>query len=364
LRGVGGDVIICDEAAYIHANTLFDVVVPLLTIERAAWISLSTINKERHNPFNLMMKQTWLKTMVVSLACDSCRAGGATGKCRHREDDIPPWSSVGAREFTKQVYGTLRQDTFERETMGVDDDAGPYCFNELKVNELFSRPRVALENKSYRHVFVMIDPAGGSDIREKRGSDFAIVSFVQPGFTIVGAEAIDVLDPTEDGYKNRVAQHIERLQQVPQLRGATFVVIIENNFGTDWQELGMQLQRRFAGHIYVLAEKNNKGGVCTTPQVKQASMEFTRKHLIRDEIRFADCFVTTHEKPERMLDDWQAQFKHFREHKKPSDTPYGKGRIAYSGKDNGPDDLVTVTQLGAYWMEQFWDNPKFKQYHV
>ena len=69
-------------------------------------------------------------------------------------------------------------------------------FPSQKVNEVFSRPRCDLEpGRSYPHVFVIIDPAGGSDVPAKHGSDYALLSIVESPRkrTIVGIEAMDAI---------------------------------------------------------------------------------------------------------------------------------------------------------------------------
>ena len=57
---------------------------------------------------------------------------------------------------------------YARENLGHDAITSPACFPGGKVRDVFSQPRRPLGDRAVSHVFVAIDPAGGSNVREVR----------------------------------------------------------------------------------------------------------------------------------------------------------------------------------------------------
>ena len=115
-----------------------------------------------------------------------------------------------------------------------------------------------------------------------------------------------------------------------------------------------------------MKSKELKLGVFTTHEVKWNSMVATRTRLSKDEIRFADCFVTQHEKPEVMLGEFKRQMLTYRETRKRSKDEFGVTRRAWSGKltRDTRDDMAVCLQLGINYKDEFWTNViKYGQYH-
>ena len=107
LKGVGGDLIICEEAAAMDTAVFFEVVVPLLELDKTALICISTIL----DSFNFYSKLLDLKGpdgtsfFVVHsyvLACEACLDAGTPESCSHMFHDLPPWQS--ARKHKARLY--------------------------------------------------------------------------------------------------------------------------------------------------------------------------------------------------------------------------------------------------------------------
>ena len=128
----------------------------------------------------------------------------------HKRDDVPSWSSVRVRKIIESIYGPEMRAQYQRENLGLNIDASRQIFPGAEVKSLFAKPRQSLQGISYKRIYVCLDPAGGSNIAEKRGSDFAVVSMVDPAM-IVGAEAMDVTGFTA-GQHTRVIIEVRALQ--------------------------------------------------------------------------------------------------------------------------------------------------------
>lgn len=355
---------ICEEAAFIHPTTFYNIIVPLLTVSATAWLNISTVSTERNNHFTDLLKNDFIKSLEVSLACDKCKREGKTAACEHRKHEIPPWSDDYSRKVVEKIYGEHHKEQFLRETMGVDEEAGPECFNAKRVDALFLEPRVPLPSQAISHIFVAIDPCAGSQDREKAGSDYGVVSICGPGTLILGAEALDVCDP-DCGYEECVLEHFRRLFAIPQMQQAIAIVAFESNSGHHYA-LSKQIQHAFPSRIVLMGDKDlRKGGVTTTNKTKQAMMEVTQAALLKKDMHVAKEFVTTHAKPGALMEQFRAQMLRYREHRKPSDTPFGKDQVAWSGKSgNMKDDLAVTLQLALYWRERFWGDPTYRAHHV
>ena len=99
LKGVGGDVIICEEAAAMDTAVFYEVVVPLLELDRTALICISTIL----DPCNYYSKLLELKdengdsffqVHRFTLACNLCIEAGTPEACTHMFRELPPWQSA------------------------------------------------------------------------------------------------------------------------------------------------------------------------------------------------------------------------------------------------------------------------------
>ena len=138
LKGSGGDLIVCEEAAYMDPQVFYEVVVPLLGMRDTALIAISTIL----DPSNFYTK---LVDMVDSdgvplfdvrkfeLVCDACRKTKTPWRCTHMTDTMPPWLSEDKHH---KIRAFLPEELVGRETMGVTMSDATKAFSDEYI-ELF-----------------------------------------------------------------------------------------------------------------------------------------------------------------------------------------------------------------------------------
>ena len=355
LRGQGGDIIICEEAAFVNENTQFDAILPVLAVAKCAWLNISTPSKRSDDLFTMLMNNGVIRKLKIEQACSTCIAAGETEKCNHLQDDIPPWQSEENRNFLKGLY-ERRRVQFQREMQSVTSMVRPECFNEVKVRQVFTCPRGGLGGGARQHVFVAIDPAAGSQSSEGRGSDWAVVSITKPDCTIVGAEAIDVTGKGSS-YEKLILNHIRLLLEIPELGSAYVVIILENNYGgVALAHLLESIQLAFPGRVVIMSEKEEKQGVWTSAEAKREMMGQLQIAFDMNQVQIADCFVTQHAKPAELVKDFMDQCLNYKEVREEYKGPLqDKLKIRFTGKtsDGMRDDLCMALQLAWWWRSQF-----------
>lgn len=353
-----------EEASFMDADSFFDIVVPLLTLKNVALLCISTKGEDERNHFDVLLESGEIRKYEVSLICESCLAAGEKSDCKHRRDRIPPWSSKEARAKVQRIYGQAHHDKYLREVVGIVKH-NAQCFPTQQVNATFSRPPVPLASKSVDHVFVAIDPAGGSSDSATRTSDYAVVSIIEQGCLIVGVDAIDV-SGIGMAYQDQIVEHFRRVLTIPKCEGAMFVVAIENNWGLENVTLGARLQHEFMGRIIIMDEHENKPGVWTGPRLKNNAMTLLQNLFIRDQVNFAQGWVTTHKNPDQLVSEFHAQALRFELVTQDPKTPFNKVRKVLSGKMGGNrDDIIMALQLVVWWRDVFWkDRNKYGRWHT
>lgn len=89
LKGVGGDLIILEEAAACEPKMVKEVVVPLLVVDTAVLICISTL-KEADNSYSKMFEATkpdgskMFEQMQIDLVCDACKKSDKPQDCTHK----------------------------------------------------------------------------------------------------------------------------------------------------------------------------------------------------------------------------------------------------------------------------------------
>jgi hypothetical protein len=109
--------------AAIPAECVFEVILPLMTMRQASLLCISTPATDPHNHFTELMSSKLVRTLPISLLCETCRDSNQVA-CPHRIDDIPSWSSVEDREWAKNAYGSGRREQYMRETVGLNPEMG------------------------------------------------------------------------------------------------------------------------------------------------------------------------------------------------------------------------------------------------
>ena len=110
LRGVGGDVLYLEEAAFLDTEVFNQIIVPLLEMDTTALIGIST-PQDSQNFYSEMFElkdatgQNFFRTIRVSLVCQACQDAGKGSECTHNQDLIPPWKSAAKLDLVRALYG-------------------------------------------------------------------------------------------------------------------------------------------------------------------------------------------------------------------------------------------------------------------
>lgn len=96
----------------------------MLTVAVASLLCISTPSTETYNHFNELLANGKVRKLEVTLSCERCKLEGKPDMCKHKEDDIPSWSSREVRDWIKSVYGEARREQYIRENIGVNARLG------------------------------------------------------------------------------------------------------------------------------------------------------------------------------------------------------------------------------------------------
>lgn len=180
LRGVdSGDIVICDEMAFMPNKMFTDVIIPLLGMKKAKLLGISTPSPDEYNFFSRMLTLKYPGTdeyvfgnLIIDLACDECKKKDRTSECRHLQGLIPQWKGSKKFELAAHLYGELNSTSHARESMGILMTAEDKMFSRKVIDRLDKRPlwKRVTRDCVPTHIFVSVDPnAGGT-------SQMAIVS--------------------------------------------------------------------------------------------------------------------------------------------------------------------------------------------
>ena len=354
LRGVGADIVIMEEAAFMDTKVFYEVIVPLLEVENTALICISTPQDSMNfysEMFNMKLPngEGLFNTLEVKLACDDCLKGDHPERCVHMTDEIPPWKSVAKFDMIKAIYGN-KVELLQRESMGLVTEDMMSVFKQKYVEALYNSEKMKL-TKEPAFVFIATDPNGGGS------SDMAIVSLVieYNKIIIVGMDSAPVKG--HEQIEALLKSHIEGLRRQQKFREAWFVFIPENNLGheADHMEFMLRPYRR----VYTLTEKGGVIGVNTTAVRKELYSMETVKYLCQESIKFWTHLVVANPKggsneKERVLTDFKEQLLSFKRIIVHPDRGFSLPKIHYSGKSKGGrDDLIMSLMIGIYWTTEF-----------
>lgn len=180
LRGVDADdIIVCDEMAYMDPSLFFEVIVPLIEVNKALILGISTPVGDAFNFFSRMINlvnpgttDPIFESIVIELACARCKRMNRAGECRHMLRELPSWKGAEKFELAKLIYGDAQDDTRQRESLGIAAGCKDATFEIKWIKRLSKRNTWQNFSPEYMpsHIFIGIDPnAGGS-------SQMAIIS--------------------------------------------------------------------------------------------------------------------------------------------------------------------------------------------
>jgi hypothetical protein len=340
------------------------VVAPILILEHACLIAISTMGKEPTNFFTKLLKNDTFFVHKITYVCETCIEKGIQKQCKHRLDSIPHWSNEGKLELIKNLIGDEESERFERENLGVvAEESTPYCFSADKIQQLMSNPRRSL-SQPMRYIYVCIDPCAGSDIEDKRTSDFALVVIGGPGTIILGMEAIDAYLP--DHYNKRIVDHLRQIRKMRYCEDSIFVLDVESGTGLEAGHIIKLITENF-NNVVVMQDFHRKPGTRTHEAEKKEMMELTRTLVDTGDISICKDFVCTDPKPEVILGKFSSQMMAYERR-----IVIGKGvrqqnKELYSGKGvhkNKLDDLSTSFQRAVRCRKTFLFSGKYDRFHM
>lgn len=349
LRGVGGDVLYLEEAAFIDLQVFYEIVVPLLEMDTTALIAIST-PQDKQNFYSEMFElkdargEPFFRTIKVSLICEKCQAAGKGSSCTHNLDLIPPWKSAGKLEMVRALYGD-QKDLMARESMGAITQDANSVFDMQQIEMIMQMKHFDGEPNFF---FTAVDPCGGGT------SYMAVVSLVLQGDRtyIVGMDASPA-DGTEE-IRALLIQHIRGVRSI--LGNAWCIALFESNLGQEAQHMKHMVKDERL--VYVVHEKK-KAGVNTTHKRK----ELYAKTLVEGiaELKFspkcicANPKIDAHTRMQKTKAEFKKQMIEFKKLTIPAAKPFDLPKIIYTGKTKKGknDDIVMTLMIGLFWAREF-----------
>lgn len=351
LRGVGGDLILLEEAAFMPIKMFHEVIVPLLELETTALICIST-PQDSSNFYSMMFKmvdaggEPLFNQIQIQMVCEDCKQGPHPEKCTHMKHLLPKWKSGGKQDMVRQIYGDNSADML-RESMGVTTNDSNAIFADSWLEAFISRP-LYTSIATPRVIFVACDPNGGGS------SQMAIVSLYQDqnNFAICGMESHAVKGHGE--VRNLLETHVRAIRSV--FVSSYIIFIPESNLGHEASHMSHMLKD--VPKCRSLMEKGEPG-VITTHKRKELYANTAVERLAGDGIWYASQFVCVNpygdanDRESRVKRLFRKQLGLYSKIVVPRGKDYNLPKIIYSGKESAEDDLAMTFQICLYWSIQF-----------
>jgi hypothetical protein len=351
LRGVGGDLILLEEAAFMPIKMFHEVIVPLLELETTALICIST-PQDSSNFYSMMFEmvdaggEKLFNQIKIQMVCEDCKNGPHPEKCTHMKHLLPKWKSGGKQDMVRQIYGDNSADML-RESMGVTTNDSCAIFQENWLNTFAQRsPFVSRGVPSV--IFVACDPNGGGS------SQMAIVSLFQDNnnFAICGMESHAVKGHGE--IRNLLETHVRSIRRA--FPTSYIIFVPESNLGHEASHMAHMLKD--VPKCRSLMERGEPG-VITTHKRKELYSNTAVERFAAEGIWYSKTFVCANpygdanERAKRVKGMFRKQLGLFSKIVVPRGKGYNMPKIIYTGKENGNDDLVMTFLIGLFWSIQF-----------
>lgn len=352
LRGVGGDVIYMEEAAFMDISIFHEVIVPLLEMDSTALICIST-PQDRSNYYSVMFdmvdpksKEPLFNTIELSLVCDACKLGPHPEKCTHMQHLIPKWKSSAKQSMVRQIYADNSADML-RESMGVITEETTAVFESTWIQALRDRQRF-VEAQPLKYIWVGCDPNGGGS------SQMAIVSVSMERnvYVLLGMETHAVKGHGE--IKQLLIQHVRGLRR--NWPTAMIVFIPESNLGHEASHMTHMLRNET--RIVALHERGEPG-VNTSHKRKDLyashAIEIFATSSIAMHQNFVCCnpFADANRREAEIIRSFYEQLQGFSKLIIKKEGNYALPKIVYTGKKSGNDDIMMTMLIALFWSTQF-----------
>lgn len=365
LRGVGGDVIYLEEAAFMDLKMFNEVIVPLLELETTALICIST-PQDSTNFYSLMFEMKdpaghpLFNQQKIEMVCEDCKKGPNPADCTHMKHLLPRWKSSGKQDMVRQIYGDNATDML-RESMGMTTSDACSVFHDTWVNAFKTRPLYRLVNVPM-YIFIGCDPNGGGE------SEMCVFSVAMENgnFVVVGIESHHTKGYGE--IRSLLVTHVTALRRV--FTSAIFIFIPESNLGHEASHMHHMLSNQV--RLKSLMERGQPG-VITTHKRKELYANYAIEQFAGDRLHFAiedefvcmNPFQDANKRANIVKGKMTRQLSFFNKLVIHKGNPEEGGipKIVYSGKGSGPDDIMMTMVITLYWSMMFMtgrSTPNFK----
>ena len=158
--------------AYMDPKVFFDVVMPLVEVDSAVIIGISTPVSDHYNFFDRIIKLNHPGTtdpifaqIKVEMVCNACKRSKKMDNCRHKLWALPSWKGKEKFELAKLIYeGVGRGETRQRESLGLSLTDQNLVFDQVMVESFVKRSSFSDLRPTFRptHIFMAVDPNAGS----------------------------------------------------------------------------------------------------------------------------------------------------------------------------------------------------------
>lgn len=351
LKGVGGKVIILEEASRLDPQVWMEVIVPLLGVAGTSVLAISTPLDE-NNWYSKALEatrpngETIFKTIEVHLFCERCLREQRHKRgldCPHNASVRPPWKSGQRHELVKSLMAS-NKDMWLREQTGVVTKSESCAFSKEGLDKLSHRPAKFLQTHEVEHVFVAIDPAGGGR------SGMAIVSGVyesKENLCIIGADTCDVT--SDEDMEKCLSAHFGRIRNDRNFSTLPLVLIIEANYG-GWVSASRvyNICQAFSPVRCMVSTHQGvkKPGVWLTNSIKERMRVDFNRLLRTDKICFYVNFTSS---DQDTRDQILQQLQNYKIVWKENESVFTRNTAVFSGKGfQQNDDLAVCVQYLAY----------------
>lgn len=358
LRGVGGDVIYLEEAAFMDIKMFNEVIVPLLELETTALICIST-PQDSTNFYSLMFEMKdpagapLFNQQKIEMVCEDCKRGPHPENCTHMKHLLPRWKSGAKQDMVKQIYGDNATDML-RESMGVTTNDSCSVFAQRWIDNFKARPPYTFTNRP-KYVFIGCDPNGGGD------SEMCVfsVSMEAGQFIIIGIESHHTKGYGE--IRSLLTTHVRALRRV--YKSSHFIFIPESNLGHEASHMHHMLNDM--PRCTTLLEKGEPG-VITTHKRKELYANYAVEQFAGDAMHWArdeeficmNPFQDANKRAQIVKKKFIQQIGFFNKIVIPRGEPEEGAipKVVYSGKKSGPDDTIMTMVITLYWAMMFMTN--------
>ena len=365
LRGVSGKTIICEELAAMPSDVWYQVILPLLQLDDAYIIGISTIQDD-DNFMSKYLRQkdqfgkSFFRIFQFFGVCTDCRMAGLTESCTHMDHLRPAWhSSEKLKRIKLLMQGN--EELANQELSGISSSANKRAFPLAKVRGLFEQKRLPIP-EFIEYLFVAIDPSASGN------SNLAIcTSYSKHGrLVVVGLDAVPC--KTVDEAYSGITAHVKYLRESPQtagvLKNATIVFIIESNLGFEASHIANHMTKVFTNII--IMNQSERIGLHTNNKFKRGSALLVRNQLKTEMICFSEYLFSTAKSLAKTLEQFEQELCEYREIVKKNESHFSHVRLTFTGKLDATtnDDLVLALCLNSYWSRQFYVADEYRMYHT